>query len=99
MRPCRKVRYEVDANLHPEGTVAYHDEPKDEAFLFFFYSTTDVEHREEVPIYNLSALVSAVGGSLGLFLGVSFLDIMSLASCLTSKSCRHNSLISLNSQV
>jgi hypothetical protein len=38
------------------------------------YSTTDVTVVEDRVLFDLAAIVAAVGGSLGLFIGFSFLD-------------------------
>jgi len=46
------------------------------AHLRVFYSDTSVEKTEEILLYDLSNIVSAVGGSLGLFLGFSCLNFV-----------------------
>ena len=43
-------------------------------FLFYFV-TTDILEDEEVLVFPLDSLVSEFGGALGLFLGVSFLEL------------------------
>ena len=43
----------------------------DEIFLWFKYSTDQLEINEEVPILGVTTLIGSVGGSLGLFLGFS----------------------------
>jgi FtsH-binding integral membrane protein len=47
--------------------------------------TTDVTMLEEVLIYDFTAIVAAVGGSLGLFIGFSFLDVFKAAIDKLSK--------------
>jgi hypothetical protein len=39
------------------------------------YSTTEETVVEEVLLFDFAAIVAAVGGSLGLFIGFSFLDL------------------------
>jgi hypothetical protein len=43
------------------------------------YSTTDISVIEESRLYDFAAIVAAVGGSLGLFIGFSFLDVLRTA--------------------
>ena len=43
--------------------------------IWLSYSSTEVTYLEEVLLFDFSAIVSAVGGALGLFIGFSFLDI------------------------
>ncbi len=64
--------------MYPIGTAAFEHHPEDSRTLYYIYSTTDVEHREEAYIYNFSTIVSSVGGSVSLFLGLSFLDVFRL---------------------
>ena len=54
--------------IFPNGTKTY------SAMLSF--PTTDVELSEEIALNNISDFISAVGGNLGLFTGVSFLSIL-----------------------
>lgn len=44
--------------------------------LWLYYSNTDITLTEEVLLFDFAAILSAVGGSLGLFIGFSFLDIL-----------------------
>lgn len=39
------------------------------------YETLDTSLEEEVPVYDEISMISAVGGSLGFFLGFSFLEV------------------------
>jgi len=48
--------------------------------IFLFYSTTRVQVQEEIALYDFNAIVSSVGGSLGLFFGLSFWQLASMAS-------------------
>jgi len=43
------------------------------------WSTTDVTIVDEVLLFDFAAIVAAVGGALGLFIGFSFLDFFRFA--------------------
>ena len=43
--------------------------------IWLGYFSTDVTIIEEVLLFDFTAIVAAVGGSLGLFIGFSFLDL------------------------
>ncbi len=43
--------------------------------VYMFYNSTIVQKSEETLLYDVPALLSAVGGSLGLFLGFSCITI------------------------
>ncbi len=58
------------------------DPSSDTANLTFFYSENNVRKLETVLLYDFGAIVSAVGGSLGLFLGFS---CWHMANCLLDK--------------
>jgi hypothetical protein len=47
--------------------------------MWLTFSTTDVTIIEEVLLFDFSAILSAVGGSLGLFIEFSFLDLFKFA--------------------
>ncbi len=54
--------------------------------IWLAYSTTDVVVIEDVLLFDFAGIVSAVGGSLGLFIGFSFLDLFkALISKMTSR--------------
>ena len=65
--PCNTTSYEVSAASvkHSERT----------SFLTFQFASTEVEIHEELLIYDFSSIIASVGGLLGLFVGISFLDI------------------------
>ena len=44
---------------------------KDKSNMAIYYKNMDVDISEEVLLYDFSAIVAAVGGSMGLFLGFS----------------------------
>ena len=43
--------------------------------IWLGYQSTDITVIEEVLLFDFAAIVAAVGGSLGLFIGFSFLDV------------------------
>jgi hypothetical protein len=53
--------------------------------LWISLDTTDITLIEEVLLFDLTAIVAAVGGSLGLFIGFSFLDVFKAAINKVSK--------------
>ena len=65
--PCKSTSYEI--------STASIKHPQNITILSFQFISTDIEIHEELFIYNFSAIVSSIGGLLGLFVGVSFLDI------------------------
>ncbi len=77
-RPCRKVRYEAQVSGYHRSTLAFQSDHAGPV-LFFFYDSMDVEHREEALVYDLSKLLAAVGGSVGLFLGLNMFKVLSTA--------------------
>ncbi len=46
--------------------------------FWFFYQKTEVEREQETFLYDFSGIVASVGGSLGLFLGFSCLQVAML---------------------
>ena len=46
--------------------------------FWFFYQKTEVEREQETFLYDFSGIVASVGGSLGLFLGFSCLQVTML---------------------
>ena len=68
--PCTQVRYEARPSyVHGHFPQAQFNHTP----VFFYYDTMVVRTTEEVPVYDVARLVSAVGGSLGLLLGFSVL--------------------------
>ena len=58
---------------------------------FLFFVTTDILEDEEVLVFPLDSLVSEFGGALGLFLGISFLDLCRIVArslCIAFKNMR-----------
>ena len=48
--------------------------PPNRAAVGMYYNEIRVQYRRERVLYGLVDIIAAVGGSLGLFLGFSFLD-------------------------
>ena len=44
-------------------------------WLFYYYETMETEINNEMLIVDVSNLIGAIGGNMGLFLGFSFLSI------------------------
>ncbi len=66
---CEAINYEGSPR-----TILNEDE-NGSTSLTIEFASMDVEVREELLIFDFNAIVSAVGGSLGLFLGFSFYDL------------------------
>ncbi|TRY63904.1 hypothetical protein TCAL_14322 [Tigriopus californicus] len=66
---CSLTRFGVQwrANYIP-GT------PTNETLGFFYFKEVEEEIKEEYRLFDFGAILAAVGGSMGLFLGFSFLD-------------------------
>ncbi len=64
-RKCRQTFYKVTVIREPNA------EPKHHTAVVFLGSRMKSEHQEDVVIYDINNVVASVGGSLGLFLGVS----------------------------
>ena len=56
--------------------------------LFLYPITADVLVYEEYLLFDFNAIVSSVGGSLGLFIGFSFLQCVMSIFGLTEKTCQ-----------
>ncbi len=72
MRSCTEIVYEASVSVYHESAVSR----SNEALLYFSYNTLDVENKEERLLYDFPNLVSAIGGSMGLFLGLSLVQIL-----------------------
>ena len=69
-RPCVKLEYKGDETT-------YHNEPKGKMarYLLLFSNPPKVIVQEEYLIYDGIALISAVGGTMGLCIGFSFYNL------------------------
>ena len=56
--------------------------------FFFYFLTTDVLEEEEVLVFPVDSLISEFGGALELFLGFSFLGLLTSMSLLCRSVCR-----------
>ncbi len=83
MRSCREIAYEASISVYHETSAFWEFGP----YLYFAYSTLDVENKEERLLYDFPNLVSAIGGSMGLFLGLSLVNILqkTLQQCCRKK--------------
>ncbi len=86
VRPCREINYEASVSLYPKSTWTFN--PNVGPGLYFSYYSLDVENKEERLLYDFPNLVSAIGGSMGLFLGLSLLEIFRrmIQHCTIKKS-------------
>ena len=74
IKPCTKVQYQVVEDVYPF--------PSDQVeFVFYFTRPPLVTVKEEYVIYDFVAMVSAVGGTMGLCIGFSFVTV---TNCLLS---------------
>ena len=64
--PCTKTFYQSQFRVDPSqlGNA-------NESYVFLVYDQTDTNIQEEILFYDFNAILAAVGGSLGLFLGFS----------------------------
>ena len=59
------------------------------AHIELMYSSTKVAVNTEVPLVDLGAFISGVGGALGLFLGFSIIDTALILFRICSKTMDH----------
>eukprot|EP00095_Tigriopus_kingsejongensis_P002329 maker-scaffold347_size200506-snap-gene-1.27 protein:Tk02329 transcript:maker-scaffold347_size200506-snap-gene-1.27-mRNA-1 annotation:"glutamate receptor delta-2-like" len=90
--PCKHVRYSLDCKKSAlENTYRYlrnQNQTTGPVFISLFSLLNKVESEEEIYLYDFIAIISGVGGSLGLFLGVSCLEgLMALVALIFGK-CR-----------
>ncbi len=67
---CSKVQYRISKITHPLNIQGL-------TIVFLYYQDNNVEKHEEYLVFDFSSIVTAVGGSLGLFLGFSFFQCSS----------------------
>jgi hypothetical protein len=77
--PCHKTEYEIAKRPFFLGGKA-----TGMAFIYLYFKDIELEVRREYVLFDFNAILSAVGGSMGLFLGFSFLDC-SVAVCWSAK--------------
>ncbi len=78
-RPCKTAEYEA----HFQENLDFSSPSSSKAFMEV--ETTDVVVVEEYLAFDLNDIVSAVGGSLGLFLGFSCFEALRVAIDLAAK--------------
>ena len=66
--PCTKVEYRVDGFTHPENT------DTNKAIFTFQFGSGSVGVKEQYIVYDAVAMISAIGGTMGLCIGFSFND-------------------------
>ena len=80
--PCKIIRYHLSAEHYNRWSVpkAYQGSRS----LHIFYADTSVRVRTETLILTPSAYVGSIGGSLGLFLGLSLLSLAFMVADLAA---------------
>lgn len=74
---CAQIRYMYNAR---QEVIGPHEE--EVAFMFLFFESTVYSIFEEYVLYDENTIIAAVGGSLGLFLGLScFQAVQMLTNC------------------
>ena len=71
-KPCTKLQYKYDSIV---WKISPHDNQA--KFEVKFLSPARVKVKEEYLIYNLVSMISAIGGTMGLFIGFSFTQVSS----------------------
>ena len=86
-KPCTKLQYKQDAStdVYDYYDDAMHNVPKNQVkFGIQFVNPPRVAVKEEYIIYDSVAMVSAIGGTMGLCIGFSFSGIVRSDSNLSS---------------
>ena len=52
------------------------DQGKYEFYWYYLFSSKEIEVNEEYLLYDITGVIGAVGGTLGLFIGFSFRDVI-----------------------
>ncbi len=78
--PCKKTTYEVRIKEEPPSLLVAANGAQ-----VYLQASMQVEHREEVLLYDFNNIVSALGGSLGLFLGFSCLSLFTYTGRMAKK--------------
>ena len=82
--PCQKSQY----NFDPLMSRTTEDE---ENYIYFAINSNQVLVAEQVRIFDLNSIIGTVGGSLGLFIGFSFLACIQDIFNFSCKVCKHSS--------
>jgi hypothetical protein len=70
-KPCRTTKYRLSQNTYGK---AY--SPQIDNFFYLAVASTDIIVEEEIRIFDANSIVASIGGSLGLFIGFSFLQCL-----------------------
>ena len=75
---CKETTYETSLHRYfMRSGVAHHmplEKVNNSILIYLFYQSTDVKNSQQTPLMTFWGFISACGGSLGLFLGVSCLS-------------------------
>ena len=71
-KPCTKLQYRL------EETRVKQARKNETIFETYFSTPAEVTVREEYIIYDAVALVSTIGGTLGIFIGFSFKELITM---------------------
>ena len=70
MEPCTKLQYRIERSTYP-GLLE-----RNKATYFFNFGSPFVGVKEQYVVYDLVAMIGAVGGTMGLCIGFSFNDAL-----------------------
>ena len=59
--------------------------PSNSSWVFVYFNEINVDQRREFVLYDFNSMIANVGGSLGLFLGFSFLDFVCMVINLAAE--------------
>lgn len=75
-KPCSKTSYSVQKLDYHRNLMRNLDVPDEKYVLWPYFASLKVDTKTEKKVYEFDAATVAVGGSLGLFLGLSSLGIL-----------------------
>jgi hypothetical protein len=89
--PCRDTKYNFHVKyFHETSWIENEEDEKNNKFnfiLFFFYHSLNVEERIESYVYDVGNTLTAVGGNLGLTLGISCFSILVGTAKIVKRIC------------
>ena len=90
LKPCTKLQYHVEANMHKNFKL----KQRSVIFKFEFSDPARVTVKEEYLLFDMVSMISSIGGTMGLCVGLSFLEIYSISRGLVQhlfrQIMRHN---------